>query len=448
MNQLKKDEIIVVGAPIDAKNDSPKKPPYLKLIADCWENIFEYLSFNDILSMGQTCKRMNQMAGFYIHEYHPQLKFQPYDGDIRYKYSTSLRLKTDFHRFISVMNITHVADFASILGVETFDSLKTLIFTTGTGSLIGESIGRMRNVLKNVENIELNFCRINGNVFEQFAMHCPKLKSLEVKRCIVAAGDDPLFVQKFPALRRLRYQQSLEHPNRQINVLKIFLENHLNLGHFEIDFRLLWTNRELIQQTNVQLNFLNVFFGTGSISTPFDQVVDFLKLIYDRGFYKTMQLSMVWDIAANIEYFGSAMTMVPAMEKISLNDDSYIDLIQLTNLKKLRILNFTSAAQAQLVAKSLIKLEVLELLAMDDKDAIRSFIRYSERLKIIKVAYLRNDNIFNLLALNRERKKLENACKVTLCVPEKGYLAIQWKMQNLNLDLVKIARLDSADFNN
>lgn len=444
MNQPLKDQIIT-----DAKNDSPEKPPYLKLIADCWEHIFEYLSFNDILSLGQTCKRMSQMAGYYVNAYHPLLKFQPDQGEIRYKSFSRLRLMTDFYRYISVLNITHIGDFGSFLGVEPFDSLKTIIFSTGTGNSISETgVQRMRNVLKNIENIELNVCKIDGNVFKQFAIHCPNLKGLDIKRCIVADGDDPLFFHNFPALQRLRYQRSLDHPNREINDLKIFLENHLELKHFEIDFRILWVNRELIQQTNVHLNFLNIFFGTSCINIPFDQVVDFLKTLYDRGFYKTMQFSMVWDIDANLEYFGSAITALPAMERISINDDSYIDLIRLTYLKKLRIFMFTSAAAAQNVAKSQIKLESLELLATDDTDVIRSFIRHSKRLKIIKIAYLRNDYVLNLYALNGERKKLENACPITLCVPEKGYLAAKWKTQNLNLDLVRLARLDSTDFNN
>lgn len=446
MNQLEKDQIGVATASADAKNDSQENrpsPPYLKLIADCWEDIFDYLSFNDILLMGQTCKRMNQMAGYYVREYYPELKFQIDQGDIRYKHFSCLCITTDFYRFISVLNIAHISDFGFFLGVNRFDTLKTLIFSTGTYDVIRKlGFWYMRTVLKNVENIKLNFCKIDDNIFEQIAIHCPKLKRLEITRCVVENCDEALFSQRYPALEQLKYQRNLEHLDRPIHKLKMFLENHLNLKQFQVDFGILWTNRDMLQQTHVQLDLLNICFGTSGVDIPFDQFVDFLKTLHDRTFYKTLQFAMVWDINVNIEHFNDTISELPALEKIYTLDDSHIDLTRLPNLKSLQILSFTSVARAEIVAKSLLK---LELLATDDTDAILRFIRYSKRLKSIKMVYLRNDNVLDLLAWNAERKQLENACQVTLWVPEKIYLAEKWKSQNLKLDLVKVERLDSYD---
>lgn len=50
MEQSNHNEIIVAGAMNAASNtgqqeNSPHSPPYLKLIADCWEQIFDFLSF-------------------------------------------------------------------------------------------------------------------------------------------------------------------------------------------------------------------------------------------------------------------------------------------------------------------------------------------------------------------------------------------------------------------
>lgn len=46
----------------------PPPPPYMKLIADCWEHIFDNLSLANVLALGQTCKHMCQTVGNYVHE--------------------------------------------------------------------------------------------------------------------------------------------------------------------------------------------------------------------------------------------------------------------------------------------------------------------------------------------------------------------------------------------
>lgn len=58
---------VAVRSSAAASIDDQEHPPhYLKLIADCWEHIFDNLALSDILAMGQTCKRMLQMAGWNI----------------------------------------------------------------------------------------------------------------------------------------------------------------------------------------------------------------------------------------------------------------------------------------------------------------------------------------------------------------------------------------------
>lgn len=61
-------------------------PPALKLIVDCWEEIFEYLSFKDIhLSFSGTCKAMHKLAGHYFNEFYPEVSYQLMNrGEISY----------------------------------------------------------------------------------------------------------------------------------------------------------------------------------------------------------------------------------------------------------------------------------------------------------------------------------------------------------------------------
>lgn len=41
---------------------------FLKLNVNCWEKVFDYPSLRDILSMSQTCKRMQLIGGHYYRD--------------------------------------------------------------------------------------------------------------------------------------------------------------------------------------------------------------------------------------------------------------------------------------------------------------------------------------------------------------------------------------------
>ena len=83
----------------------------------------------------------------------------------------------------------------------------------------------------------------------------------------------------------------------------------------------------------------------------------------------------------------------------------------------------------------------------DDIKSILPFIRHSRKLKTIKIDDLKSGAL-NIFALNEERKKLENACKISIYVRDNVYVPTKWKSHNfkLELDLIKILRLESFDF--
>lgn len=75
MNQPDQNQINVAGANNDDQKENPP-PPIFKLNANCLEHIFDKLPLADILAMGETCVRMNQMAGYYLRENLPKLKYE------------------------------------------------------------------------------------------------------------------------------------------------------------------------------------------------------------------------------------------------------------------------------------------------------------------------------------------------------------------------------------
>lgn len=76
----------------DATNtpEETKPPPYLKLIADCWEH---------------------------IREYHPTLEFEIFKREVYYQ---DVCLQTDFHPFVVRLTIWRDDELRLLLNVKTF----------------------------------------------------------------------------------------------------------------------------------------------------------------------------------------------------------------------------------------------------------------------------------------------------------------------------------------
>lgn len=291
MNQSELDRIIVAGPTDDdeAANDGPQEnpPPYLKLIADCWDYIFDYLSFGDIIVMSQTCKRMNQMVRHHICEYHPQLGYKLNVREIQLPYYPRSCVRPDFYQFISKLYIDSRSELEFFQNVDqnTFALLKTLSFSLSR--LTVTQFRYTRNVFKNIETIQLMNCRISGNIFEQFANYCQNLKCLKVHNCDVKDADyNALFSQRYLTLEKLCWSHyNPKFVNARIGELKIFFAKHSSLQELEIHWRFILANRDVLNQTNIRLDRLII-----RINGDIGQIIEFLKTLYARGFYKTLDL--------------------------------------------------------------------------------------------------------------------------------------------------------------
>lgn len=442
MNESGQNRAVVVGASIVvAENDHQESPPpYLKLIADCWEHIFDLLSLNDIIAMGETCKRMHQMAGYYLREYFPDLRFNLIGNEVQVAYPHKFHLRTEYFRYIRKLCILKRSELNSILSAETFSSLKTLIFMSIKLNEI--QFGYTQNVLKNVETIQIEHCDISVGIFKQLVNYCPKLKFLcveygNIDNPVVAKS---LFSHHIPTLEHLRCKP--HSCDTQIDELKTFFEKHTKLKQFECNLPFVWANRNLLLQTNIHLDLFIIDF-TRSSNIPSDQFVNFMKALYERGFYKAFQAS-IDRITDNVfEHSSNAISTLRAFEILDINTDSTIDLSRLTNLRELHIYNFISA-DMEALATNLVKLEKLSFGSVSI-DRVLPFICQSKRLKSIHIDHL-HENELDLFALNEKRKRLENARQVTICVREDQYLAAKWKPKYFNLSHVKVSRAGSEYF--
>lgn len=434
------DAISAVAADVsETTSDCHEKesPAYLKLIADCWEHIFDRLSIKDILIMSQTCKRMNQMSGYYIREYNPYVEFWMTKKGVQ---SQDVYVHSDFYRFIGRLIIGPNNESEFILNVELFNALKTIVFFDC--QITETQIDGMQNVLKNIESIQLNTNKVPSCIFKQFSMYCLKLKQLDA-----FDPESALFLQSYPTLECLRY---LPVQCVQIEDLKTFFGKHLKLKQFVTSRGFIWANRDILNQTTAHLEFLNVYFNKSDSTVPFDQFIEFLKTLYERGFYKTLQLSLPHGIETNsLVHLRNSISTLPRFDRLFVSTHSFIDLASLTHLKSLRIQELLcgfncTITEVESLAKNLTNLEHLTFQSANIS-AIRPFVRFTKKLQIITIFFLL-DSCLNLNALNEERRKLPDACKIVLCVPEKVYLATKWKSRSLSLNLVKILRADPLTY--
>lgn len=129
-------------------------------------------------------------------------------------------------------------------------------------------------------------------------------------------------------------------------------------------------------------------------------------------------LCVAFSYCCNFRQFCDAFAKLPKLERVPGCIDTCVELNQVTNLKELFIENRCTAVNMETLealAKNLQKLERLTF-SISYLHNILPFVQHSKRLKRIRLGVLRDYHDLDLIALNRERGALTDACQVSLCV--------------------------------
>lgn len=427
MDQSKRRKFTSGTSAVAATNDTPENlPPCLKLIVDCWEQILDLLSLEDVHSLGGTCKMLNRLAGHYFKTYFPEKIYNLFSNEIRVT-SANFNVRPDFYQFIGELKITSGSDVNYILDANVFSSLKSLRWYYI--DLDETQFGRAQSVLKNIENIHSFTRSIAKNTFDQLAIHCPNLVSLIVKS-FLGEHLTNFFSQYYPKLEHLEIRCG----NEQADNLEVFLEKHSKLNRLSIDFGFLWANRILLMKMNVQLEVLQVGFEKTNV--PHGEIVDCFNVLYNRGFYKKLFLYIDFESMD----VSNALYELPALKKLDVYSDSNIDFSRLTHLNELLVWKLREI-DLEKMAKNLAHLERLHIFC-STIDELLPFIRHSKRLKELGViCVLRSKiDVADLRFFDEERQKFAGACPISIIVKEGNYLPAKWSTKNLNLNHVKIER--------
>lgn len=408
---------------------------------DCWQNIFDNLSLRDILVMSQTCRQLCEIAGYYFRKH-----FHGISCDIISNEDFLIRWfqfkQIDFLQFIDMLNIYgQLFDYSNPLpNVDQYRSLTKLnlcFIDLGENQVHG-----LKNILNNVESVQLYNCAIYDGFLKAFFKFCPKLKCLSVNRVIFKSdtASHDLFGQKFRQLRYFQYVKT-NHMSYKNCALETFLRENSNIKYLELDAEDLWWNRDLVTDLNIHLDYLAAPLRLDDISAiPF---ANLLKRLHRDGFYEKFHFT-VGSLPNEFEYqeFIDEMAGFRAFDQ--LYTVMYVRLFKMKQLKELYISGNRFACDMKELAIKLPQLERLHICGAR-VEFIRHFLRHTKTLRtILMISDL--DSALNIFALNQERERLRQAQKVSIGVSERIYLATKWKFGQLNLPFVKIVRQESIDF--
>ncbi|XP_031637726.1 uncharacterized protein LOC116351253, partial [Contarinia nasturtii] len=141
-------------------------PKIFKLSIDCMDEIFEYLSLKDLHSFGQTCKRMNKVAGEYFKQNYSSVQTWFNNGNgIRTYYSDKDGVRfqwikiSGFSQFIPSILIVD-GDFNYIQSrVSDFESVERISIELSIIDI--ERIKFIQQLLGKLEMVELFHCSID-----------------------------------------------------------------------------------------------------------------------------------------------------------------------------------------------------------------------------------------------------------------------------------------------
>lgn len=298
-----------------------------KLDIDCFEESFDYLPFEDLLNVGKTCKRLQQVAGYCFQ--------QNYLGRT---FSISREAIDKFIEFINgighikFVNLKHFIPFVQKIKVSTVDAkyfvkeqskfhrLKEINITHGAYNDTKMYDLITTKTLGKLEVLKMVHCYLD-NTFHETIDQCTKLKRLEIDVCSTVYD---WLDRKISTLEHFK----IVPRNRSMEDIPMFLELNPNIRKFATTVELLRENRDKFMSSNVKLNDLAIC----THAFVDDSLCNLLNALHERGFYKKLQLYTI-----EIQEQGqiNQLVTIKGLVKLFVGDDCKDAPFKLSSLKNL-----------------------------------------------------------------------------------------------------------------
>ncbi|XP_031633807.1 uncharacterized protein LOC116347375 [Contarinia nasturtii] len=426
-----------VFAPLDSESSK-----IFNLTIDCFDEIFEYLNVKDLHSFGQTCKRMNKVAGEYFKQnYSSAPKECREDGIYMYCWDkdgvVNKRIQiSGFNRFMPCISHYHLSLPKYIKShINEFESTNHIHLREQRINSI--RIKHFKRMLPQLEIVQHRECSMDGDFYDLILKYCKNLKVISVQSSDVGNrknGKLNWLLQKYPKLERLELRPS---DCCLIEELREFFVRNPNVQRFSTSSKFLSKNGDILLSSNAKLDILQV--KRCNIISRFP--LELLNRLHEQGFYKRLYIYT----RSVDEELSTSLASVRGLELLCIwpFDKSY-NLAELTNLRELIIYGESSAEDMENLANGLIRLERLYIDWANVND-IMPFIRRSPKLNKIKFIPRDEGVVLKLAMLNAERAKLAGARKIIIYTRDDVFLATKWTTRNgdTNLSFIEIRRADS-----
>lgn len=435
-----------------------------KLKMDHFEELFDWLSLEDLVMLGKTCQRMRRIVGYYFKTNYSAIKPRVESHgiyvekvpsrDIKLKKLSAYvkRLKFTYLELIKYYWDEEINDCnwitKAIIPRITSDRFKWLTEIQCEVVFTEKGISRIKKILAQLETVKLvfpNFVNEDGELYDSFLQYCTKLKKLFVQgwtNTAIVGADNSWMHRKYPSLEHFELTtHDDESLTEEIKELQTFLAQN-NIKYFATNVEKILANRNAF--TNSQFEVLSIGFCDAEtlISSR-----EFLNDLHERGVFKQLHVYSTFIV----HYPSNAKITQQTVNRLNLFSGFtklYIkgmadetDLSVLNNLKQLCIGDASCVPDMEILSVKLNSIQFIQFKTAEF-DNLLPFIRHSPKLSTIVVFNLdmNDENISKLEQVNKERVKLSNARKITIFVEESVYLRVKWIKSVTNWKLIEIKR--------
>lgn len=448
------------------RSTKTQQPKIFQLNIDCFDEIFEYLSVKDLHSFGQTCGRMNKVAGEYFkRNYRSAKKHYNYshgkNGIICKTYSAYFvdryRHLIEINGFINFMPYVIFYDDNKKLKKYSFESINHICLKSWR-PINHKKVKWLVKLLPQLNILHILRCWVDGDLYELILKHCKNnLKEFHFECSntgIHRIGKLNWLLHEYPKLECLNLSPILLQPSEVLRIeeLREFFVCNPYLQRFATDVNIFLDNSDIFLSSNAKLDLLLIRGNDRLFTTNSIRLLKLLNQLHEQGFYRRLYIH---NGESFVDSYYEFLALVKGLEILHFSKfRKSFNLVQLTNLREI-IVRFGSLdmdeKDLEILANGLTSLNRLWINGYDvhmNVDVIRPFIRRSLNLNKIKFVHL-NPKILNLPMLNEERANLVGAQKITLYVRGDVFLHNKWTTRNgdMNMSFIEVRRYDSIYWN-
>lgn len=428
------------------------QPAIFRLNFDCLQELFGWLSLEDLVAFGKTCTWLRHNVGQWWYEKRPQLRiFWQQNKVYALEWPPDWYAEIDcFSQFIRHITVSYpLSKDASYLHVNRYQSLKTIEFKRIKIKIAPVEIGCLKEILGQVETIKFNDCRIDVNPYEAILSACKNMTYLSLigklgkKTSKIIGTSNGWLREKYPKLEHFELKYDYIKV-KKIKELPQFLDLNSRIRSFSTDVNYFLKNFEYFLGAKTKLDVFSITILYAHREDYLRECIPLLNQLHENEFYKQLHCnystlffhhgdvdllaSLVALIKLEIEYVFSELILIPDLAELeelffpcAYDVANWVELPdRLVNLRRMRC-QFASA------------------------DDVFIFIGRSPSANRITVnnlsggIHFNNDTrVLDLVALNNERKKLKHAQKITIFLREEIYLATKWAFNETNFSLIQL----------